>query len=75
MATRHEDSASRAVRVNGEMRVTTAATLAELLTQLGYVESAVATSVNEQFVPRQVRSHTQLQNEDRVEIVAPRQGG
>ena len=75
MAKRQFDSAGRTVRVNGEKRVTTATTLAELLIQLGYAETAVATAVNEQFVPRQIRTQTKLQNEDRVEIVAPRQGG
>jgi sulfur carrier protein len=35
----------------------------------------VATSVNEAFVSKQQRADHALQDGDRVEIVAPRQGG
>jgi sulfur carrier protein len=35
----------------------------------------VATALNGDFVPRDKRAATQIGNGDKVEIVAPRQGG
>jgi sulfur carrier protein len=64
-----------AVLVNGERTETGAGSLAELLVQLGYGEEAVATALNGAFVPRRARGATPLRPGDRIEIVAPRQGG
>ncbi|MCH2250018.1 MAG: sulfur carrier protein ThiS [Cognatishimia sp.] len=61
--------------VNGEAQEVAAATLAEALDVLGYGEAKVATAVNEDFVPAGLRAGHVLQDCDRVEIVAPRQGG
>ncbi|QCO55406.1 sulfur carrier protein ThiS [Pseudorhodobacter turbinis] len=61
--------------VNGEAHETSAPTLAALLDTLGKGEAKVATSVNEAFVPKHQRADHTLQDGDRVEIVAPRQGG
>ncbi|MEP3054245.1 sulfur carrier protein ThiS [Ascidiaceihabitans sp.] len=61
--------------VNGETQETGASTLAALLDALGQGEAKVATSVNEAFVPKQQRMDQSLHDGDRVEIVAPRQGG
>lgn len=61
--------------VNGEAQETGAPTLAALLDELGKGEDKVATSVNEGFVPKQQRADHSLNEGDRVEIVAPRQGG
>ncbi|SPH21098.1 Sulfur carrier protein ThiS [Ascidiaceihabitans donghaensis] len=61
--------------VNGETQVTSAATLAALLDALGQGKAKVATSVNEVFVPKQQRTEHSLHDGDRIEIVAPRQGG
>lgn len=61
--------------VNGEPQETGAPTLAALLDELGKGEAKVATSVNEGFVPKQQRAGHSLNEGDRVEIVAPRQGG
>ena len=61
--------------VNGEVQETGAPTLAALLDELGKGEAKVATSVNEGFVPKQQRADHSLNEGDRVEIVAPRQGG
>jgi sulfur carrier protein len=70
------DAASQtAIVVNGEPTVTGAGTLAELLAQLGYGEGQVATALNGEFVPRGVRAGIKLARNDKVEIVAPRQGG
>ena len=63
------------IAVNGEAVETGAATLAGLLAELGYDEGAVATALNGTFVPRAARAGTRLAAGDKVEIVAPRQGG
>ncbi len=70
------DTTSRmALCVNGERAETRAGTLAELIASLGFREHEVATAVNGSFVPRPARSATLLAEGDKVEIVAPRQGG
>lgn len=61
--------------VNGEAQETSSSTLAALLDDLGMGEAKVATSVNEAFVSKHQRASHTLQDGDRVEIVAPRQGG
>jgi sulfur carrier protein len=61
--------------VNGEATETAAATLAKLVAELGFAEAQVATAVNGDFVPRAARAATALAHGDRIEIVAPRQGG
>jgi sulfur carrier protein len=63
------------VLVNGERNETAVASLAELVAQLGFSEDQVATARNGEFVPRQARAATRLAADDRIEIVAPRQGG
>lgn len=63
------------ITVNGEAVHSRAATLADLLAELGQAEAKVATAVNEDFVPAARRGARALQEGDRVEIVAPRQGG
>jgi len=68
-------SASIGIRLNGESIETDARTLAELVAGLGHAEGAVATAVNGDFVPRPARAATLLAEGDRIEIVAPRQGG
>ena len=61
--------------VNGEVLEIGAPTLAALLDDLGKGDAKVATSVNEAFVSKQRRADHDLRDGDRVEIVAPRQGG
>jgi sulfur carrier protein len=61
--------------VNGKPVAATGATLADLLDQLGQAHAKVATAVNEAFVPVTARARQSLRPGDRVEIVAPRQGG
>lgn len=63
------------VLVNGAATETGAATLAQLVAELGHGEGAVATARNGEFVPRSARAQTKLAAGDKVEIVAPRQGG
>ena len=61
--------------VNGELQEVQAATLAETLQSLDLAEATVATALNGEFVPARARGATLVKDGDRVEIVAPRQGG
>ena len=71
---RHVEQRTRLL-VNGEAVATSARTLAELVAEQGFGEGTVATALNGDFVPRQARIQTRLAPGDKVEIVAPRQGG
>ncbi|MGE0629815.1 MAG: sulfur carrier protein ThiS [Hyphomicrobiaceae bacterium] len=64
-----------AVVVNGERMRTRASTLADLIAEAGYGDARLATAVNGDFVPARARATTKLADGDRIEIVAPRQGG
>jgi sulfur carrier protein len=61
--------------LNGEPREVRAPRLHEALDELGFGGSAVATAVNGSFVPAPARAATLLAEGDRVEVLAPRQGG
>ena len=61
--------------VNGDPQDLAAANLAEALDALDYADAVVATALNGAFVPKRLRAETPLQEGDRIEIVAPRQGG
>ena len=61
--------------VNGEPREIAAASLAEVLGALDYGEAKVATALNGEFVPGRARAATPVNEGDRIEILAPRQGG
>lgn len=61
--------------VNGETREIGSSSLADALGELGYGDAKVATAVNEDFVPAALRASHALTEGDRIEIVAPRQGG
>ena len=63
------------ITVNGTATEVRADTLAAVLDELGYGEAKIATALNEDFVPAAARGQTALSPGDRVEIVAPRQGG
>lgn len=63
------------IEVNGEAREIGVATLDELLRELGMGEARVATAVNGDFVPAGARAQRGLADGDRVEILAPMQGG
>ncbi len=60
--------------LNGEPREVRAETLADLLAECGF-SGRVATAVNENFVPSSLRISRKLSDGDRVEVVAPMQGG
>lgn len=61
--------------LNGEPRQVAATDLAALLAEAGFADAGVATAVNGRFVPRGDRSAVRLAPHDRVEILAPMQGG
>ncbi len=63
------------VVLNGEAVETDAATLEALLEARGFGGKTVATAVNGDFVPAGLRGATQVQDGDRVEVLAPMQGG
>ena len=52
-----------------------ATNLAAALFELGYQDAVVATAVNGEFVPVTLRPKTQLQAGDRIDVLAPMQGG
>jgi sulfur carrier protein len=77
MTTRHGTQPVKltTILLNGAPAQTEAATLAELVAARGFAEGEVATALNGDFVPRNARAATLLAEGDKVEIVAPRQGG
>jgi len=63
------------ILVNGDWRDTGAVDLAAALLELGYGEAVVATAVNGEFVATASRQGARLAEGDRVEVLAPMQGG
>lgn len=64
------------IEVNGEKKqVDQQAILADALTNWGYESALIAVAHNDEFVPRSRYAALQLQDGDRLEIVAPMQGG
>lgn len=61
--------------LNGEKVETQSALLNEVLAELGYGDAKVATAINEEFVPETMRGDVVLGDGDRLEILAPMQGG
>jgi sulfur carrier protein len=68
-------NATKKLLVNGEPREVAAGNLAEALQALDYADAIVATAVNGEFVAARKREAAALNEGDRIEIVAPRQGG
>jgi sulfur carrier protein len=63
------------ILVNGAWRETQAGALAGALEELGYGASVVSTAVNGEFIAAARRARTLLVEGDRVEVLAPMQGG
>ncbi len=63
------------ILVNGAWRETVAADLGAVLEEMGYGDAVVATAVNGEFVPAGLRPTARLADGDRVEVLAPMQGG
>jgi sulfur carrier protein len=63
------------ILVNGAWRETGAVDLATALQELGYGEAVVATALNGEFVSAGSRPGARLVEGDRLEVLAPMQGG
>jgi sulfur carrier protein len=63
------------ILVNGAWHEIGAAQLAAALGELGYGGRTVSTAVNGEFVAAGTRERTVLCEGDRVEVLAPMQGG
>jgi sulfur carrier protein len=63
------------ILVNGVWHESGAAGLELLLTELGYQDAVVSTAVNGEFVATGARAGTLLADGDRLEVLAPMQGG
>ncbi|MBV8146312.1 MAG: sulfur carrier protein ThiS [Gammaproteobacteria bacterium] len=63
------------ILVNGAWRDTHSAALAPLLEELGYGGTVVTTAVNGEFVAAGKREERLLTEGDRLEVLAPMQGG
>ena len=61
--------------VNGDRHDVEPDTLAAALTALGFGGRRIATALNGDFVPAGARPSTRLKDGDRIEVVAPMQGG
>ncbi len=64
------------VTLNGEPKALPGAlTVRALLRELGLEQGAVAVAINSEFVPRSAHQRHLLADGDRIELVAPMQGG
>jgi sulfur carrier protein len=63
------------ILVNGVWREIDARDLASTLAELGYGGRIVTTAVNGEFVAAESRPRTALNEGDRLEVLAPMQGG
>lgn len=63
------------ILVNGASREIGAADLSAALEELGYAGAVIATAVNGEFVPAADRQASRLAEGDRIEVLAPMQGG
>lgn len=63
------------IMLNDEPREVAAATLAGALEELGFGAARIATAVNGDFVPAAARAGHPLAEGDRLEVLAPMQGG
>jgi sulfur carrier protein len=61
--------------LNDEARDVDAGTLAAALETMGFGGRKIATAVNGRFVAATARPGTKLADGDRIEVVAPMQGG
>jgi sulfur carrier protein len=63
------------ILVNGDWREIAGSDLASVLHELGYADAVVATALNGEFVAVAARSGAPVSEGDRVEVLAPMQGG
>lgn len=65
----------KSLKVNGEIKKTDAATVMQLLHELGLAGQAVAVEVNQAVVPKKQHPEASLNDGDRVELVTFVGGG
>ena len=70
-----EASTTITLTVNGSMHTTTAQTLAQWVEQQGQLPHAVATALNGEFVPRNLRAIQTLTDGDSIVTFQPIEGG
>ena len=63
------------VTVNCEEREVTSRNLADVLLECDYHSEKLATALNGVFVHREARAAAQISEGDRIEVVAPIEGG
>jgi sulfur carrier protein len=63
------------ILVNGVWHDTSSRELAATLEELGYGGRVIATAVNDEFVAAEARARRMLADGDRIEVLAPMQGG
>lgn len=63
------------IYVNGDRHDVEPGSLAGALDTLGYGSRKIATAVNGRFVAAPQRAKTELNDGDKIEVVAPMQGG
>ncbi len=63
------------ITLNGIEREIAEERLDRALRELGYCDGTIATAVNGQFIPKTQRLDIVLTEGDRIEVVAPMQGG
>lgn len=63
------------ITLNGVEREVLEGRLDQALQELGYCDGTIATAVNGLFIPRTQRLDIVLLDGDRIEVVAPMQGG
>jgi len=61
--------------LNGEVFETKSANLLALLAEIELDEAVVATALNGEFIARDEREETLIGESDRIEVLAPMQGG
>ncbi|WP_162654273.1 sulfur carrier protein ThiS [Lentilitoribacter sp. Alg239-R112] len=63
------------ILLNGEKKIVSSPNLTEALHELGYGDAKIATALNEEFIPENKRRDIVLDAGDRLEVLAPMQGG
>jgi sulfur carrier protein len=63
------------IYVNGDRHEVEPGTLSGALDRLGYGGRKIATALNGRFVAAPLRPKTELNEGDKIEVVAPMQGG
>ena len=63
------------ITVNAVSRNIACSVLSDALAEIGFTSCAIATALNGTFVPIEARKETTLKDGDRLEVLAPMQGG